>query len=621
MSPIVSQSVLEEIRLHSDIAAVIGAYFNLRRSGATFKALCPFHKEKTPSFTVNPQRQIYHCFGCGAGGDVFRFIMEYEKVDFMMAVKMLAQRAGIRLAFDEQGRGDGSAKDILYTINDKVAHLYHQYLLKSPEGQKARDYLKARDLSDSIAERFLIGFAPNRWDTVLEWAKKNYRREHLQALGLILTAAARDGAEQAAAEPTHWYDRFRNRLMFPIHDEQGRVVGFSGRIMDAGDVKSAKYVNSPETPLFHKGRVLYALHKARRAIVDSREAIICEGQIDVIRCHLAGFTTAVAAQGTAFTDDHARVLKRYADSVVLVFDADRAGQDAALRAADTFLQVGLAVKIAALPVGEDPDSMIRRKDGAAQFQQLIHNAQAAIDFQIDVLRAREAGNTEAGLLRITAAVLETIRRTPNAIQQARLLQQASARLGVPEDALRKEWQKLEKRARPESAPSEAKAGPSPTSKELALAEHLAADTSLTEWVRTYLPLDLISDALCRQMIQLCLEAVPSKRDLMSLVAERDNDARDLSRFAAQVLAAPSKVKGDMSTNEESVKSLILGIRTDSLRRRRKEIEKIRQTSLAGTGSRLDAEEDKKLELEHCQLGYDLARMKTWETAVPVMEIM
>lgn len=620
MSPLVAQSVLEEIRLHNDIATVIGAYFNLQRSGSAFKALCPFHKEKTPSFMVNPQRQIYHCFGCGAGGDVFRFLMEYEKVDFMTAVKMLAQRAGIRLAFEAREGGEGSGKEVLYEINDKVARLYHHYLLKSAEGEKARDYLKTRDVPASAAERFLIGFAPNRWDTVLEWAKKKYKREQLQAAGLILAAAGSED-KAAAAEPTRWYDRFRNRLMFPIQDEQGRVVGFSGRIMDEADAKAAKYVNSPETALFHKGRILYALHKARRAIVDSREAVICEGQIDVIRCHLAGFTTAVAAQGTAFTDDHARILKRYADSVVLIFDADRAGQDAALRAADTFLQVGLAVKIAALPAGEDPDSLIRRENGAAQFQQLIHSARSVIDFQIDVFSAREAVNSEAGLMRVTAAVLETIRRTPNAVQQARLIQQAASRLGVPEDALRKEWQKLQQRSRPAAAPSE----PGPVSRspfrELALAEHLAADITLSGWVLKYLPLDLISDVLCRQMIHICLDAAQSKREMMSLVAERDNEARDLSHFAAQVLAAPSKVRGGMSTNEESVKSLILGIRTDALRRRRKEIEKNLQASRSGTGARLTPSDKKQLEMDYCQLGYDLAKLKTWESAVPVMELL
>ncbi len=620
MSPLVSQSVLEEIRLHNDIAVVIGAYFNLQRSGSVFKALCPFHKEKTPSFTVNPQRQIFHCFGCGVGGDVFRFIMEYEKVDFMTAVKMLAQRAGIRLAFEAGDDGAGMLKAQLYEIHDKVARLYHKCLLTGPEGEQARLYLKSRDLPDAVVEQFLIGFAPKRWDTVLKWAQHKYKQESLQAAGLILAAASADAGHTGSGEPSRYYDRFRNRLIFPIHDEQGRVVGFSGRIIDEADGKSAKYVNSPETALFHKGRVLYALFKARREIVAAREAIICEGQIDVIRCHQAGFTTAVAAQGTAFTEEHARILKRYADSVLLVFDADRAGQDAAVRAAGTFLQVGLAVRIATLPAGEDPDSLLRRQEGPAQFQQLLQAAQPALDFQIDTLRAREPGNTEAGLLRITAAVLETIRRTPNSVQQARLLRLAAGRLGVPEDALRQEWSKTEKRVRPAAAPKITAAVVKRPAKEMALAEHLAADVSLAELVRVYLDLELITDPSCRRIVQICLESAQSKRELISLVAEQDNETRDLSSFVARLLALPTKVKGENATNEESVKSLILGIRTDALRRRRQAIEHIRQASRSGTGPNLDQAEDRRLELEQCQLGYDLAKMKTWETALPIMEI-
>lgn len=618
MSPLISHAVLEDIRLRSDIVAVVGAYFNLQSSGSAFKALCPFHKEKTPSFLVNPQRQIFHCFGCGAGGDVFRFVMEYEKVDFMSAVKILAQRAGIRLAFEEQEGGGVAGKDVLYEIHKKVAGLYRQCLVSGPQGEQARRYLKARDLPDAAAEQFLIGFAPNRWDTVLTWARQKYQRESLQAAGLILAAAAESPA--ARAEPARWYDRFRNRLMFPIQDEQGRVVGFSGRLLEEGDGQSAKYVNSPETALFHKGRILYALASARRAIVESREAIICEGQIDVIRCHLAGFVTAVAAQGTAFTEDHARILKRYADGVTLVFDADRAGQDAALRAADTFLQVGLAVRIAALPAGEDPDSLLRKENGAERFRSLLRNAQSAVDFQIDILRAREGVSTEAGLLRIAAAVLETIRRTPNALQQERLIRRAADRLGVSEDALREEWRKTEKRARPAPARETAEPAAGQPPKELALAEHLAAETALAELVRAYLPLDLITDPLCRRIVRLCLESLQGKRDLMSLVAEQDDEAGDLSRFAARMLAAPSKVKGNMSTNEESVKSLVLGIRVDALRRRRKEIEGLRQASRTGTGPRLAPEEDRRLELEQCQLGYDLAKMKMWDSALPVMEL-
>lgn len=619
----VPHAVLEEIRLNNDVATVIGAYFTLQRSGSTFKALCPFHKEKTPSFMVNPQRQTYHCFGCGAGGDVFRFVMDYEKVDFMTAVKMLAQRAGIRLKLESDGDGGQPGKETLYEINALVAKFYQQFLLKRPEGEAARKYLASRDLPAATIEEFMIGFAPERWDTILRWAEKKYTREQLEAAGLIIPAKPRPENPTPAEGPARWYDRFRNRLMFPIQDEQGRVVGFSGRVL-AAEAEAAKYVNTPETVLFRKGHILYALYKARRAIVEAREAIVCEGQIDVIRCHLAGFPTAVAAQGTAFTADHARILKRYADSIVLVFDADRAGQDAALRAADTFLQVGLVVRIAALPAGEDPDSLIRRKDGAGAFKKILQDAKSALDFQIDVLTGREKPDTEAGLMRLATAVVATIARTPNAVQQARLIQQAAVRLAVPETALQQELDKVMRRSRPVAvAPVPRKAEPAmPRSiKELALAEHLAANLELAGLVRKYLPLDLVADFPCRQVIQACLQAEQDKRDVMSIIAEQDNEERDLSRFVAQALAAPAKIKSDFATREESVKSLILGIRTAALQRRLKEIEQIRQAASLGGTNKLTPAEDKKLTAEESQVRYDKNMLKQWDTAVPVMDGM
>ena len=619
----VPHAVLEEIRLNNDVVTVIGAYFTLQRSGSTFKALCPFHKEKTPSFMVNPQRQSYHCFGCGAGGDVFRFVMDYEKVDFMTAVKMLAQRAGIRLKLESDGDNGQPGKEALYEINALVAKFYQQFLLKRPEGEAARKYLVSRDLPASTIEEFLIGFAPERWDTVLRWAEKKYTREQLEAAGLIIPARPRPESPTPTKGPARWYDRFRNRLMFPIQDEQGRVVGFSGRILAAG-VEAAKYVNTPETVLFRKGHILYALHKARRAIVESREAIVCEGQIDVIRCHLAGFTTAVAAQGTAFTADHARILKRYADSIVLVFDADHAGQDAALRAADTFLQMGLVVRIAALPAGEDPDSLIRRKDGVVAFKKLLQDAKSALDFQIDVLTGREKPDTEVGLMRLAAAVVVTIARTPNAVQQVRLIQQAAARLAVPETALQQELDKVLNRSRPvvaAPAPKQVEPARPRSIKELALAEHLAANLELAGLVRTYLPLDLVTNSPCRQVIQACLQAEQSKRDIMSIIAEQDNEERDLSRFVAQALAAPAKIKSDFATQEEAVKLLILSIRTAALRRRLKEMEHIRQVASLGEANKLTPAEEQKLNSEDGQIRYDINMLKQWDTAVPVMDGM
>lgn len=621
MSPVIPQTVLEEIRINNDIVTVISSYFNLQKSGVNFKTLCPFHKEKTPSFTVNPQRQIYHCFGCDTGGDVFKFVMEYEKVDFVTAVKMLAQRAGIRITLEKGTDSAAERKDVLYEINEKVARLYQNILWKSTQGKTARAYLKSRDFPETPVRDFMIGYAPDCWDTVLEWARQKYQCEQLESVGLVIASQKQPDGTSTRAGKQRWYDRFRDRLMFPVRDTQGRIVGFSGRTLQA-DAGTAKYVNTPETILFHKGRILYGLYAARRNIVESREAIVCEGQMDVIRCHLNGFKNAVAPQGTAFTEDHARILKRYADSAVLVFDADRAGQDAALRVSETFFRTGTAVRIGSLPSGEDPDSLLRGADGKKKFEGILDKSKSAVDFLIDILSARETIDTEKGMMRVAASALAMISRASSAIQQDWMLQRAALRLGLPEEALRRDLRKLSGQSRSEGNAVSDKRETSKTfpMREVALVEHLVADLSFIPMVREYLPLEMITDETCRKMIQLCLDSGETGTDIMSLISERDNEDRSLVQFASMVMSSPVKVKGVLSTNEESVKSLILALRRGALQERKKKIAEMQRLSRTGI-KKLSASEEKKIELESCQLSYDIARFQSWESALPIMEVM
>jgi len=624
MSPLVPHAVLDEIRLANDIVNVIGSYFQLQRSGANYKALCPFHKEKTPSFMVNPQRQIFHCFGCGAGGDVFRFVMNYEKIDFMTAVKMLADKANIRLTFEAGAEDNRLAKDVLYEIMAGAAQLYHKILLQKPEAEAARRYLASRALDRKTAEEFLIGYAPDRFDTIMQWAGKKYQCAQLEAAGLIASSTAfrnekNGGGGQAV------YDRFRNRVMFAVRDEQGRVVGFSGRILK-DNPQEAKYVNTPETPLFHKGRLLYALDKARRAIVDQHEAVICEGQIDVIRCHLAGFNTAVAAQGTAFTDDHARILKRYADGVILAFDADSAGRKAAVRATEIFLRADLAVRVAVLPQGTDPDALLRQSEGPSKFREILDRAKSAVDFQIDVLSEETRPDTEAALMRISAAVINTILQAQNALLRSTMLKNAAERLGLPENTLAAELNRVEKRRRPfarrETAPAGDNLSPQNQAlppKEMALVEHLLYEQKLSAFVKKYLPLNLLAHDAGRRIIAICLEAEENGREVMEVIAEKDDEERSLSSLAARALGAPRKIKSDFATHEESVKSLILALRREALQKQRREIEtKLQTARLSGAIPEADR---KQLEIEHIQLGYDLAKMKHWDTALPILELI
>ena len=331
MGTIPTQTI-EQIAAANDIVEVIGTYFPLKRAGSTFKALCPFHQEKTPSFTVSPSRQTFHCFGCGAGGSVFRFVMDYEHLDFPAAVKKLATRVGIPV-IEERGSSTGEddrqheTRRAMLQLQAEAAEWFHENLVKSKVGAPAREYLKGRGIDRRIAKDWQIGFAPESWDAFLNWAlERGYQQRLLLESGLITRRDESAGQDKG-------YDRFRNRIMFPIHNDVGEVIAFSGRILDK-EVEAAKYVNSPETPLFRKGRVLFGLHKTKRGLIEADCAIVCEGQLDLITLFEAGITNVVAPQGTAFTENQARILKRFVSEVVLCFDADAAGQKAAERSLD-----------------------------------------------------------------------------------------------------------------------------------------------------------------------------------------------------------------------------------------------------------------------------------------------
>lgn len=426
------QDLRERIRAASDIVDVIGGYLPLKRAGANFTALCPFHKEKSPSFNVNPQKQIFHCFGCHKGGDVFTFVQEYESIGFMDAVRRLADRAKIPIELDATPGAQEARhiKDQLLQIHEQIAQRWQSALATEAAGQLARDYLAKRGVSEEAIKLFRLGAAPDSWDDTVNWAKsKGYDLATIEKAGLIIRREGADGH----------YDRFRGRLMFPICDEQGRVIGFSGRILN-GDEKTAKYVNSPETPIFTKSKVFFGLDKSKRAILDAGFAIVCEGQLDLIACFMAGVQNIVAPQGTAFTDQHARILKRYADEVVLCFDSDTAGQNAAVRSLDSLLASGLAVRVALVPAPHDPDSFIKANGGAA-FQKLIGGAEGFFDYYLNRLCATNDITTDKGRLAVLRAMAEAVNKTGNVVLIDKHAQKTALRLGVAADAVRVEFKK------------------------------------------------------------------------------------------------------------------------------------------------------------------------------------
>lgn len=453
----IPNSTIEQVAAANDIVEVIGSYFPLKRAGASYKALCPFHQEKTPSFNVSPQRQSFHCFGCGVGGSVFRFVMEYEHLEFPASVKKLAARVGITV-IEESGANERDerkqeTRSILLQLHAEAAEWFHENLLKREWAEPARAYLKKRGIDRNVAARWKIGYAPESWDAFLKWAlESGYRRAEIGLSGLV---KPRDEDRPEGDV----YDRFRGRVMFPICNDVGEVIAFSGRTLGS-DAETAKYLNSPETPLFRKGNVLFGLDKTKRALIESNSAIVCEGQLDLITLFEGGITNVVAPQGTAFTEQQARILKRFVEQVVLCFDADAAGQKAAERSLESLLENDLVVRIAEMPAGEDPDSIVR-SHGKEAFEARIAQAQEFFDYWIE----REASTTDLGSMsakmQLARKLADTVSRVHDPIMRAEVASKVSARIGV---AARDFTALLKKPARnlaPENRKTEAAPMPAP----------------------------------------------------------------------------------------------------------------------------------------------------------------
>lgn len=426
----ISESIIEEIKLRTDLADLIASYgVAVKHAGGSVKACCPFHNEKTPSFNINAAKGFYHCFGCGESGDAIKFVQKYEGLSFAEAVRKLAAQCGITI--EEREDPEAGLRKRLYSLMADLAQFYHRCLGAMRDAQLARDYLVSRDLDGAAKDDFLIGYAPAGMAPILTWARKyGYTIDELEAAGVV-KGPTRQGDQG--------YHRFGGRLMFPVRDRQGRVVAFSGRQL-VEKKNSGKYVNSPVTPIFKKSNILFGFDRAARniAAAQHREAIVCEGQIDTIRLHVSGFPVAVASQGTAFTEEHARLLKRVADAVLLVFDDDAAGHKATVATAALLLAEDIPVRVVSLPEGDDPDSFLRTK-GPAAFKKLMERAESIVSFQCRVASAAEADpRSIVAVSRVSKAVLSTLSRCPNAILRASLADEAARILGLPAAALAEE---------------------------------------------------------------------------------------------------------------------------------------------------------------------------------------
>jgi len=609
-----SERIKELIRSSVDILDVVGSYVQLRRNGSNALALCPFHKEKTPSFHVNAARQTFHCFGCGAGGDVFKFVMLAENVDFPTAMRLLGKRCGVDVPeYTRGGPRDASPsakKDRIFAALDTAAKYFADALRRREDAADARAYLASRDLPAEVWERFGIGFAPPGWGFLSDRAqgpRPPFTAEDLDAAGL---SVVREDARRR-------YDRFRDRVMFAIRDELGRTVGFSGRTLKTDGSDGGKYVNSPETPVFRKSRILYGMDRARKAIADGQCALLCEGQIDCIRCHLAGFGNAVASQGTAFTSEHAHLLHRYAPRAVIVLDADAAGEKAAVRSAALLLAEEMDVAVASLPPGEDPDSLIR-KGGASAFRAVLGRAESIVSFLVRQLAKRHDFASPTGLRLAAAEVCELVANAPGAIHREQMVREAAVALGLGAEALASDIASLLRRkarfGRSVPSPAADDAGTNAVERILTLPADAAVPPAPEERALAEL---LLGAANPGEIALLVREHVrydwltETIRPIVSALAEEEGDLLDAiegegeatEALAAELTNVPNRVVAE--ENREDAEFLAAG---DCIR-------KIWRRRIASERARMARELDRAADGDRENLFGELRRLQALKVAV------
>jgi DNA primase len=537
----IPQDLIEEIRRRNDIVEVISEYIPLKGSGGNYKALCPFHSEKTPSFTVTRPKQIFHCFGCGVGGNIFHFLMKYDHMSFPEAVASLARRAGVTLP---KNRLSGAAsplearKEQLYGMNELAAKYFHQLLVNSSQGEKARSYLRTRGIDKGSIERFQLGYAPAAWDGLVRYgAERGFQPQMLAEVGLV---KARDDGRG-------FYDRFRDRLMFPICNVMGRVVALGGRLLD-NQPEAPKYLNSPETAIYKKGTLLYGLHLAKQPIRAEGRVLIVEGYLDLISLFQASIEHVVATLGTALTRSHVQLLKAYAKEAVLVFDGDTAGRSAALRGKEYFLQGhvryflpsthvsslqgalegDLHAKVVLLPQGHDPDTFIQT-EGRDALLARVREAQPFIEFLLDAEAEGHDLTSVQGKLAYVRKLLPLIVHLANQVERTEYLSELVKRTGIAPSALAAELHKLKQRA-PATAPTaETHYFPS-LGPERLLVQLLLLHRAWIPYTRAQLPCDSVQEPNLRSILQALYTLAPDTSEIgvAALLEHLPNDQqRDL----------------------------------------------------------------------------------------------
>ncbi|HXX62779.1 MAG TPA: DNA primase [Bacteroidota bacterium] len=529
----IADEKIDEIRRASDIVDVISSYVSLKKRGKNYLGLCPFHQEKTPSFNVSPEKQMYHCFGCGVGGNVFTFIMEHDKVSFVEAVRTLAERAGIFLPQDGGGAQEGEHEGLYAACRVAGLH-YHENLVKSVEGQLALEYFHFRGFSDATIRKFGLGYAKNSWDDLVTYAQEQKLDiAQFEKAGLVLKRE--DGQS--------YYDRFRGRATFPIFSASGRPIAFGARKMREDD-PLGKYINSPETPIYVKSRSLYGLFQSKEAVRAAEMAILVEGYADLISVFQAGIENIVASSGTALTEEQIQLISRFAKTITIVYDADSAGSKAALRGVDLVIEGGLDVKVASLPEGDDPDSFVKKNGGDA-FRKHLEAAVSFLDFKATAFRQQGLLASPEGKTRAVRSLVETIARMKDEIKRNFYVKSISEKYGIGESVLFRELEAILSRvaARPPLRARDVPARPSPQARP---AEVPPVRLSAPE----------------RDLIKVMLEAGPP---MIEFVLSR----RTISDFAHPLARSAAELMSRLASAQEapwSVPSIINQTEDESLRK-------------------------------------------------------
>jgi len=580
--PLIPEETIERVKAATDIVEVVSEHVQMRQAGRNWLGLCPFHNEKTPSFNVQPELQIYHCFGCGVGGDVVKFLQEIDRVSFVEAVTFLAERAGIPVPRSGGSAAEDERNDQLFRANELAAKYFH-YMLRQPAGADALRYLHKRGLTDETIDEFRIGYSLPGWSSLLEMAgRRGFPAQALELAGLVVQSPKGRGH----------YDRFRDRVIFPITNLSGRTIAFGARALRPDD--QPKYLNSSETPIYHKSGVLYGMSHARESIRRQGTAIVVEGYMDVVSLAQGGVANVIASSGTALTGLHSRLLARYAERVVLLFDGDAAGGTAAQRGVEVLLATEIDTRIVTLPTGQDPDSFVRRDQGADELRQLIDKAPPALDIYLDRLAADIDVNSVTGRAKAIDRLLPLISECRDEVRRSLMLRRAAQRFDVDEQALRTALTAAQKRPAPrrgtDPQPDPEDRVPPPTGPPVTVNKLerefagllLQYPRFLTETARR-LDMEVFTDSEVRRLLVYLVDTYNGGQlDLTTLLNAVDESLSRLVRMSAMETFAPENVNEIWADHVNRLQRESLTRQIDAARR---DIRRVAET--VGPSEKLD----------------------------------